>query len=169
MMEPRTLTQGITADDWTIVARQAQTTPEQLQSQYEAALQNHPQMLRKIEVSAGDAVQSGDCISRDFDVSLFDVFGIHGNIEFCGTGSNDWSAKLHICLELFGGDVWCTDYTLSPTNASVCYSPDLTAVRAHFCVGIVGQNHCFNLNGNACYWAWTWHCADFNETPFCFG
>jgi len=168
-MEPKTLTQGITADDWARLARLAETTPEQLQSQYEAALENHPYILRKIEVRTGDAVQSGDCIGRDFDISVFDVLGITGNVEFCATSSDDWSAKLHVCLELAGSSVWCTDYTLSPTNTSICYHPDLTAVKADFCIGIVGQNHCFNVNGDACYWALSWHCANFNETPFCFG
>lgn len=168
-MEPRTLMQGIPEEQWAIVARQADTTPEQLQSQYEAVIENHPHILRRIEVKAGDAVQSGDCISRDFDISLFDALGIRGNVEFCGTSSDDWSAKLHVCLVLFGGDVWCTDYTLSPTNASICFNPDLAAVKAQLCIGIVGQNHCFNIHGNGCYWAFGWNCADFNETPFCFG
>jgi hypothetical protein len=168
-MEPRTLTQGITEDDWALVAKLGDTTPEQLQSRYEAHLENHPQMLRKIEVTAGDAVQSGDCISRKFDVSLFDALGIAGDIEFCGTSSDDWSAKLHICLVLLGDEYWCTDYTLSPTDATVCYHPNLAAVKADFCVGIVGQNHCFNLNGQGCYWAFGWNCKGFNETPFCFG
>jgi hypothetical protein len=168
-MDPKTLTQGITADEWAKLAKLAETTPEQLQSQYEAILENHPQILRKIEVTRGDAVQSGNCIKREFNISLFDILGLVGNVEFCYTSSDDWSAAFHICLEVAGSSVWCTDYTLSPTNTSICYHPNLTAVKADFCVGIIGTNHCFNINGDACYWAFGWHCANFNETLFCFG
>jgi len=166
-MDPKILTSGISDDDWARLAKQAKTTPKQLQSQYESFVAEHPQHLREIAVKRGAAEKTQDCITRKFGISLFKVFGINGWVQFCGP-SNNWTATFHIALELFGSDVWHTDYTLNPTNTSICYTVDITAVNAKFCVGIVGTNHCFNISGEGSYWAWTWHHKDFNETLFCF-
>lgn len=167
-MDTKELIKGISADQWTKAASLARLTPEQLQSQYEALLADHPTNLRHIEVTRGAVIQSGDCVKQGFEISLFKIVGLKGNVEFCGP-SSDWSAKYHICLELAGNSVWCTDYTLSPSNTSICYSVDLALVAAQFCVGIVGSNHCFNVNGKAGYWAFGWHWGDFNENVVCFG
>lgn len=165
-MEPNQLTQGIPAESWEMLAKLAKTTPEDLKGKYEALLAQGPQ--RAVSVAVGEAASDGDCVGRDFNVSLFGIVGISGSVNFCGSSSSDWSATVHLCLDVAGSSVWCTDYTLSPQNVSVCFNPDLAAVKAKLCIGIVGANHCFNVNGNACYWAFGWHCEDFNETLFCF-
>jgi hypothetical protein len=168
MLDAKTLSAGISAADWSRLGKLAKADPKALQSQYEAFVAGHPQDLRAIEVKRGAPQQAADCVTRDFSISLFKVLGLNGYVKFCGP-ADDWTATFHICLELFGSNVWCTDYTLSPSNASICYNVDLAAVKASFCVAIQGANHCFNIKGEGCYWAFTWHCKDFNETLFCFG
>lgn len=169
-MDAKTLTQGITNDDWAKLARQANTTPEKLRSQYEALLANHPEGLREISVNVTESkASSGDCVRRDFEISLFKIVGVSGYVEFCGSSGSDWKATFKICLTLAGSSVWCTEYTLSSQNASICFHPDLALVKADLCIGIVGSRLCFNIKGKACYWAFGWHCAEFNETLFCFG
>ena len=170
-MDAKMLTQGVSKEDWSQLAKLANTTPEKLQSQYESLLaSNHPQALREISVSTSEAAaSSGDCVRRNFEISLFKIVGLEGYVEFCGSSGDDWQATFHICLTLAGSSVWCTTYTLSSQNTSICFNPDLALVKAELCIGIVGSRHCFNIRGKACYWAFGWHCADFNETLFCFG
>ena len=166
-MEPSKLTQSVPAEAWAKLAQTANATPEEFKAKYEALLANGPE-LSQVAVNVGEGQASGDCVKRTFDVSLFKVVGISGYIEFCGSSSSDWSANVHICLDVAGSSVWCTDYTLSPQNLSVCFNPDLALVKGQLCIGIVGANHCFNIHGNVCYWGFGWHCADFNQTLFCF-
>lgn len=169
-MDTKTLTKGIPDSTWQELAESADIGADDLRQRYEAALEaHHPGGLHTIEVERGEPVKEGDCIRRDFDVSLFKIVGLKGYVEFCGSSGSDWTAKFRICLTAAGSEVWCTEYTLSPTNTSICYHPDLTAVKATLCIGVVGTNHCFNIRGEACYWAFGWHCAKFDENLFCFG
>jgi len=168
-MDTNTFTKGVSDQDWARAAKLANITPQQLKTRYEAAVAQHPLNLRKVTVTRGEAVKSGDAIRKDFDISLFDIVGLKGYVEFQGSSSSDWTAAFHICLELAGVSVWCTDETLSPTNAQICYHPDAGGAKADLCLAIQGTNHCFNVSGDACYWAFGWHCGDFNETLFCFG
>src|SRR5258707_250229 len=170
-MDTTTPTQEISAEDWSKLAALAETTPEELQKRYQAILSGDPESRQRIEVTRGDALQNGNCVKRDFNVSLFSVVGLSGNVEFCATSSTDWKAHFVISLDVAGASVWRTEYTLSPTNTSICYNPDVGAAKAQFCVGIVGADHCFNIKGNFCIWAliFGWQCADFNENLFCFG
>lgn len=169
-MDEKQMIQGISADDWARLAKSAKTTPQQIQSQYEAALAKRLVSLGKVTVKAGAPVKSGDCISRDFDITLYDIISLKGNIQFCSSSQSDWTATYHVCLLLAGNSIWCTDATLTPNSASICYSPDFALVKAQFCLAINGVNLCFNVSGNACYRKWTgsWDCSDFNETVFCF-
>lgn len=168
-MTAKQLTQGVSAEDWAKIAKLANITPEELQSKYEAAVAEHPNNLREISVTTSASQDNGNCVRRNFEISLFKIVGIEGYVEFCGTNERDWKATFNVCLTLAGSSVWCTTYTLSPENTSICFHPDLALVKADLCIGIVGSRHCFNIKGKACYWAFGWHCAEFNETLFCFG
>jgi len=168
-MDTKTLTKGISDDDWAGLAKLANTTPQQIRSRYEAALAGHPGNLRVKNVTRGNSVKSGDCIRRDFDISLFDLIGLNGYFEFCGTSSTDWNAAVHVCLNVAGAPIWCTDFTLTPSNAQICYSPQFTVVTATLCFAIQGSNLCFNVSGQVFHWAFGWKCEDFNETLFCCG
>jgi hypothetical protein len=164
------LTQGISDADWSRLAQLAKTTPQQIRTQYEARLAEQTKGLREIEVNRGTPVQSGSCVKRDFDIGLSSMIGLSGYVEFCANSSSDWTAAFHVCLNVAGSSVWCTDETLTPTNAQLCYHPTLVVAKADLCLAIQGSNHCFNISGDACYWALgTWSCVDFNETLFCFG
>lgn len=181
-MESNMMTQGVPAESWAKLAQLAGTTPEEFKTRYESMLTDGPH-LEPVGVNVGEAVpatngalQSGaagleasnDCLERTFDVSLFKVVGVSGKITLCGLGTSDWMAQLHLSLDVAGSSVWSTDYTLSARNSSVCFSPDLFVVKGRLCVGLVGSNLCFNINGNICYWGFGWQCADFNQTLFCF-
>lgn len=159
---------AVSTADWEKLASGAEVSPAELQSKYEAAVASAAGVHR-VTASSADAEAAADCIGKTFGIDLLGVIGIDGSVQFCGSGSNDWSATLDVELKVAGVSVWHTTYTLSPTNASVCFSPDVGVAKAEICIGIVGSNHCFNIHGSACYWSWTWHCADFNETLFCFG
>jgi len=168
-MDTRTLTKGIADSDWARIAKLANTTPDQIRSAYESALTGHPENLRVKSFTRGNPIKSGDSIRVNFDIGLYKTLSLDGYVEFSGTSSTDWSAAFHVCLELAGNSVWCTDETLTPSNAQICYHPDLAAVKADLCFAIQGSNLCFNVSGDACYWAFGWHCGNFNETVHCFG
>jgi hypothetical protein len=169
IVDIKTLTEGISADDWAQLAKFAKTSPEDLKRRYEARLAEHPQNLQKIEIKLGDPVRSGDCLTQPFNIGLFNIIGLSGSVQFCENGGNDWSATGHVSLDVAGSSVWSTDYTLSPNNTSVCYHPSFFAVKADLCFGIMGDKHCFTVSGDACYWAGTWNCGNFDKTVYCFG
>ena len=152
--------------EWSKLAELAKTTPEALQQRYQAFVEEHPQHLRTKEVKLGKAEKDNNCIRRDFEISLFKVLGIRGYVQLCGTPEN-WQARLHICLVLRGDEVWCQDFVLSNLNPHICIEVNLVAVKAKLCFGLRGSQSCFYISGEACYWAFGWHCASFDETIVC--
>ncbi len=169
MMEVKNVHAALTASEWLRIAELTKQPREDLEKRWEAFLSEHPQHLRKIEVTEGETTKTADdCLKKEFSISIFSVLGIKLNVVFCGT-SLDWSLEVRLALLLFGTEVWVTGYTLTPSNASICFSPDLVLVKAKFCIGVSGSKVCLRVWGDACYWGWGWHCADFDETLVCFG
>ena len=153
--------------EWSKLATLAKTTPEELQQRYQAFVEEHPLHLRKKEVKLGKPEKtSNECIRQNFDITLFDILGIRGYVEICGT-PEDWSLKLHICIVLLGAEVWCQDFVLSTSNPHLCVEVNLFTVKAKLCFGVRGSRACFYISGEACYWAFGWHCASFDETIVC--
>lgn len=117
----------------------------------------------------GDLQKEGDCFTRDFEVSLFKIVGIKGSLTVCGTSTSDWTAELKVCLTVAGASVWCTSYKFNSHNLGVCFSPNVGLAKAELCFKILihSDKVCLGVSGKACYWAFGWHCASFDETLFC--
>ncbi len=164
------LTQGISDEDWAGLARLANTTPEEIRTRYEALLDKQLNGRQKVSVTLGEPLMSGEseeCISRNISINL-GLSAINGTIRFCGTSIINWSATVHLCIDLAGSPIWCTDFILTPFNSKICFHPDLFVLKSSFCVSIEGSKLCLVISGEACYWAFGWHCENFSETLTCF-
>jgi hypothetical protein len=168
LMDTKQAVANVSDADWQHLAKIANKDADTLKNNYMKAIEDHPKNANSIQVSTTDAIEEGSCVRRKFDVSLFKVVGVSGEVKFCGSSGSDWEAHVHICLNVAGDSVWCTNYKLSPHDAHVCFHPHLVVAKAQLCIGIKGQRSCFNISGNACYWGFGWHCADFDENLFCF-
>ncbi|MDN3380747.1 MULTISPECIES: hypothetical protein [unclassified Pseudoalteromonas] len=169
--------------DWEMMAKHAGMSAAEIKKHVIKAIEKDATkgMLNGFSESAGaigeiDNITLGtlskaknECLTQDFEVSLFKIIGIKGTLTVCGSSTNDWTATLKVCLIVAGASVWCTQYTFDPHNISVCFSPSVGLAKADLCFRIEIHNNkvCLGLSGKACYWAFGWKCANFNETLFC--
>jgi hypothetical protein len=153
--------------EWSKLAELAKTTPEELQQRYRAFVEEHPLHLRKKTVTFGEIEETDDnCRQADFDIGLFDILAIRGHVRFCGTPEN-WVLRHRVNIVLFGEQVWSHEFTLTSQNPSLCLEVNLGAVKAKLCFGVRDRRSCVYISGEACYWAFGWHCANFDETILC--
>jgi hypothetical protein len=158
-MDIKKAMEGISQEDFEKAAESAGISVEELKEKYKAAL-----MARTSVATAANS----DCNRRDFKISIFDIIGVGGFIEFCGT-ADKWSADLHVCLIAAGAEVWCADYKLNNDEASVTIGPNVGIAKADLTIGIRGPNACFFVGGEACVWAIGWTCGTMDRTDlFCF-
>lgn len=167
-MDTKKALSAITDAEWSHLAKVTKKSSKDLQARYAKFVSEHPGHMREIKVKRSEAKTVRDCIRRAFDISVFKIVGVKGYAELCGPRT-EWTVQAHICLTLFGDEIWCTDYKLSAQSASVCYNPYAPPVKAQLCFGIRSSNLCFYVSGYACYWYWGWHCKTFDETIVCFG
>jgi len=159
--------------DWDRMAKTAGIPADELKAKVVAALEDPQALLREAEVSLptiSDAKKTGsDCETQSFEVSLFKIVGLSGDLTLCGTSSSNWSAELKACLIVAGSKVWCTTYKFDPHNLSICYSPSVGVAKADLCfkIQIRGNRACLNISGKACVWGFGWRCGDFDTTVFC--
>jgi hypothetical protein len=141
---------------------------EEIQAKYIEFVDSMPRPLSQLKVTAGDSVRTADdCEEKNFDISILDVIGIRLGVKFCGEGS-DWSAQIKLCLLAFGSELSCYEFTLSPQDTRICLKPNFGIAKFEICVGVRGPNACLFIEGQACVWTFGWHCADFDQTLFCF-
>ncbi len=158
--------------DWQLMAKHAGISPEELKSKVLKALVDLDTTGHSDEAvvhSVSAPTQSGDCQTQSFEVSLFKIIGISGELTLCGTNSTNWSAELKFCLVVAGSKVWCTSYKFDPHNLSVCFSPSVGLAKADLCFALQIENGkaCLNVSGKACVWGFGWKCGKFNKTLFC--
>jgi len=176
---PKALDTFTSDEDWALMSKQAGVSADQLKAQIHNA-------IAALDNDAAQGMQTGDdsaladlalsspqsannCISQDFEVSLFKVIGIKGTLKVCGSSTSDWTAELKVCLTVAGASVWCTHYTFNPHNMSVCFSPSVGVAKAKLCFGLSIHSNkiCLGVSGRACYWRFGWKCAKFDEAIFC--
>jgi hypothetical protein len=122
-----------------------------------------------LEFTLGEAKESGECHTQEFEISLYKIIGLSGELTLCGTSMDDFSAELKFCLVVAGAKVWCASYSFDPHNLSVCFSPDVGAAKAQICFHLRprGNSLCLAISGEACIWTIWWQCERFDETLFC--
>jgi hypothetical protein len=57
---------------------------------------------------------------------------------------------------------------MTPGDASVTLNPDVGVAEATLTIGVYGEALCRRVQGEACYWWFTWQRAPFDETLVCF-
>lgn len=173
----KALESRVSSSDWQIMANHAGVSVDELKNNILHALveEGNRQLSNKQEdqgaaIPTLSSIQAnGNCESQDFEISLFSIVGVKGSLTLCGSDSSDWSAELKLCLIVAGSSVWCTSYKFDPHNLGVCFSPSVGLAKAKLCfsLNIETNKVCLNLNGNACAWAFGWHCGSFDTSLFC--
>lgn len=168
MADQKQVIESIGAEKWERLAELTEKPASELQSKYADFVDSLPRPLPKTQVTSTKAKKTtDDCTEKNFDISLLDVIGIRLGVKFCGD-SSDWSADVKLCLLAFGDELSCYNLHLDSQNAEICLSPNFGIAKFQICVGLRGSNVCLYVKGEACFWAFGWHCADFNEQLFCF-
>ncbi|MET8767799.1 hypothetical protein [Streptomyces sp. NPDC004658] len=81
-----------------------------------------------------------------------------------------WSADIRVDLNVIGVNVWNDTIHLSDDGAYVSLHPNVGVAKADVTIGVFGSNYCLRTYGRACYWRlFSWSCADYDETLYCFG
>lgn len=165
--------------DWQLMSQSSGQSVHELKESIIPALEAYAQgderLLAQMEAQEGmhlnltNAIMDGDCASQSFEISLFKIIGLKGELKLCGTSASDWTAELKICLIVAGSSVWCTSYTFNPHNVGVCFSPSVGLAKADICFSLEIRHDkaCLNIKGKACVWGLGWHCGSFDKTPFC--
>lgn len=132
-----------------------------LQAQHRKALASDDLMpgVKEISPSPGS--------SKSFDVTAVPgVLSLTVDVDF--TTGDDWKASLKITPKVFGIDMGASAAELSSTNSSITMHPSVATAKADITLGFYGPDLCFGIKGNACYWAISWHCQDFDASDlFC--
>ncbi|MGH1334531.1 MAG: hypothetical protein ACRBFS_00270 [Aureispira sp.] len=172
----KALESRVSSSDWELMANHAGVSVEELKNNLLSVLVeegkrqlNNKQEDQGVVIPVLSSIQAnGDCETQDFELSLFKIIGVKGSLTLCGSGSS-WSAELKICLVVAGSSVWCTSYRFDPHNLSVCFSPSVGIAKAKLCFNLDIETNkvCLRLNGNACVWAFGWHCGSFDTSLFC--
>ena len=161
--------ESVDQSHWDHLARLTGKPVEDIQAKYSEFVDSMPRVLSQVAVASSETVRTADdCEEKNFDISLLDVIGIRLGVKFCGEG-NDWSAQVKLCLLAFGDELSCYEFTLSPQDTRICLKPNFGIAKFEICVGVRGPDVCLFIEGQACVWAFGWHCADFDQTLFCFG
>lgn len=173
----KALESRVSSSDWQLMANHAGVSVEELKKNILSVLAeegqrqlNSKQEEEGIATPVLSGIQAdGDCERQDFELTLFEIIGVKGSLTLCGSGSSNWSAELKVCLVVAGSSVWCTTYRFDPHNLSVCFNPSVGIAKAKLCFSLTIETNkvCLNLSGDACVWAFGWHCGSFDVSLFC--
>lgn len=152
-------------EDWEKLGRLLDTPAEQVKSDYINALKEHmanpvPATLREVEAPQ-ESSASGDGFTKTFDLTI--VPGVlQVSLEVTATTGADWSAGIKVTALIFGKNVGESQLQLSAVNSYVEIHPAALVAKADLKIGLYGERLGFGIEGQACYWAWTWHCTPIN-------
>jgi hypothetical protein len=167
---------GISDDQWSELAKLMGSTAEEVKSKYELFLtdmEQHPEKLNqpgevtvgRVDTTDGTKIPVGWC-PIPFVLCL--VFSVDW------TGGDDWSLDFDLAVTVFGNEVWKTNAIhLSSSQSYVHLQPSIAGVfKLDVYIGVRETSTCrysFYVQGQACYWAFSWRCSDeFNKDLYCF-
>ncbi|WP_141921617.1 hypothetical protein [Haloactinospora alba] len=70
-----------------------------------------------------------------------------------------WRAVVDANAKVFGHKVGNSHFQLSRMSSYIEIHPGAFLTKADLKIGVYGERLCFGIDGQACYWAWTWHCT----------
>ena len=166
----------VSAEDWQLMAKHAGMPADELRTKILGGLsqnQNEARQSQNIsalqEMSLSDVETDADgCQTVKVDIPL-PVPGLSTKVTatFCFKSATDWSARIEICLVVFGQTVRCQSFTLDPHHTEVCLKFDVFLASLKVCLSLVFRpgRICLNISGEACLVGAG--CEKFDETIFC--
>ncbi|CAK8713166.1 hypothetical protein GCAAIG_02485 [Candidatus Electronema halotolerans] len=106
-----------------------------------------------------------NCKTQPFEVSLYKIVGIGGELKVCGTPS-DWQAELKVCLIVAGAKVWCTSYNFDSHNVTVGFHPNVGLAGADLSLTLSFDVHKICLSAAGSVW-YIFGKESFDQRLFC--
>ncbi len=163
----------VSEKDWQMMAAHADMPVDKLKEKILSAVKADLDQPAALMASApmarvpvlGTLKATDDCKTLPFEVSLFKIIGIGGELKVCGT-IEDWQAEFKQCLMVACANVWCTSYNLDSHNVSVGFHPSvgLAGVDLTFTLSVDAHKICLRVSGSAWY---IFDKASFDQTLFC--
>lgn len=150
-------------EQWEELGRLLDTSADQVKNDYINALKVHmanpvPATLRKVDPPQAYASASTDEFTHSFDLTIVPgVLQLRLDVH-ASTGEN-WSAGIKVTALVFGKNVGESQVELSALNSYIDIHPSILLAKADLKIGLFGDRLCFSVEGQACYWAFGWHCT----------
>lgn len=155
---------NISQSQWEETAKRLNLSVEETQKRYMEALDQMGDTMVKINHEAITSQGTDKDFSYPFDLSFYGILDLKGELTFI-TGE-DWSIIIKAEVSLLGVTIINIDHTLNPSNPEFCFEVNVALAKASICIGY--KDSCVYVKGEACYWAFSWSCADFEENIVCF-
>jgi len=155
---------NISQSQWEETAKLLNLSIEETQKRYMEALDNMGKEMVKINHEALTVDSTDKDFSFPFDLSFFGIVTLKGELTIT-TGDN-WSVVVKAEVALLGVTIINIDQTLDPSNPEFCFDVSAGVAKASICFGY--KDSCIFIKGEACYWAFSWSCTDFEENIVCF-
>lgn len=155
---------NISQSQWEEAAKLLNLSVEETQKRYMAAIEQMGTEMVKIHHEALSAKSTDKDFSFPFDLSFYGIVTLKGELTIT-TGDN-WAVIVKAAVALLGVTIINIDQTLDPSNPEFCFEVNAAVAKASICFGY--KDSCIYIKGEACYWAFSWSCTDFEENLVCF-
>lgn len=168
-------------EQWEELGRRLRMPPGEVRDNYHEALKRHldnpvPATLHKVDtplkdpfalegVEGVEGAEGGE--TQSFDLTIIPEV-LQVRLDLGLTGGEDWKVSISLTALIFGHDVGGAHLQLSATNSYIEIHPGMLVAKADLKIGVYGEQLCFGIDGQACYWAFGWHCTPINaHNLFC--
>ncbi|WP_150251447.1 hypothetical protein [Nocardiopsis deserti] len=153
----------LSEEEWGKLARALEANPERLKAQYAEAVAAHlrdpqPVVLKEQRNAPAPSNAHAFDFSKTFEATIVPGVLTLRVVVSASTGEN-WSAHVKVSAVVFGTELGSAEANLSAVNSYVEIHPSVLLAKADLRIGFSGERLCFFVQGQACYWALSWHCT----------
>lgn len=156
--------------DWDILAAALKTPVQDLKNMYANAIDEYikkPSRIRIDELPEPHKITGKFDINKSYTITVVPATLVV-RVDVGITTQEDWSGTVRITPIIFGKELGASEIQISRTQSFFQIHPSALLVKADLKIGIYGDNLCFGIEGQACYWGFGWKCQDFNkQNLFC--